>query len=95
MKKKDKRHLLLFLLPLLTLLIACEKENRGLDKNTRQLIETLARTEVINRDSVIKLQCDSVYNHWFDKTVDSLYKIRKDEIENIRQSGFPTIINDL
>lgn len=75
--------------------LSCEQENRGVDKNTRQLIETLARTEIINRDSVIKMQCDSVYNYWFEKTVDSLYKIRIDEIKDIRQSGPQTTINDL
>lgn len=67
--------------------LACGKDNRKLDKNTRQLVETLARAKVVSMDSTIKKECDQIYEIWYEKTVDSLYKIRRYEIESIRNSS--------
>lgn len=68
-------------------ILSCGDESRTLDKNTRQLVETLARSKVISMDSTIKIECDRIYQTWYEKTVDSLYKIRRYEIENIRNSS--------
>jgi len=65
---------------------SCGEDNRTLDKNTRQLVETMARAKVVNMDSTIKKECDQIYEFWYEKTVDSLYKIRRYEIESIRRS---------
>lgn len=74
------------LLSISILSFSCGKDNRTLDKNTRQLVETLARAKVVSMDSIIKKECDQIYEIWYEKTVDSLYKIRRYEIESIRNS---------
>lgn len=65
-------------------LTACGKSDSELDKTTRQLIETLARTEVIAKDSIYKIQCDSIYNHWLEIAKDSIYQTRESEIQFIK-----------
>ncbi len=72
---------LLLLLPIL----ACNPQKQELDKNTRQLIESMAKSRMVSRDSIIKAQCDSIYNYWYDRYVDSIYAIRKAEMKSIRR----------
>jgi hypothetical protein len=73
---------ILFLLISLTL-FSCSNEQRGLDKTTRQMIESLARTEMIRLDDSIKIACDSIYKVTFDHVKDSLFEVRTREIEQI------------
>ena len=64
--------------------VSCAKEDNKLDKNTRQLIDNLARAEIITMDSLIKTACDSIYQYHYQHTVDSLYQMRRNEVESIR-----------
>lgn len=68
----------------LSFLIACGKSDSELDKTTRQLIETLARTELIKNDSLYKVQCDSIYAYWLEIAKDSIYQTRETEIQFIK-----------
>ena len=62
---------------------SCSPDQRGLDKSTRQYVESLARTELIRRDEELKKACDSIYNHWYEIGRDSIYALRIREIEQI------------
>lgn len=70
---------------ILLLILACQPQKNELDKNTRQLIESLAKSRMVNNDSIIKAECDSIYSYWYDRYVDSLYTIRKSEMQSIRR----------
>jgi hypothetical protein len=73
---------ILFLLITLALL-SCSSDHKGLDKTTRQKIESLARTEMIRLDDSIKVACDSIYQLTFNHVKDSLFEVRTREIEQI------------
>ncbi len=83
MKNRNK-FLIIFGLFGIMLLSACGKSDSELDKTTRQLIETLARTELINNDSLYKVQCDSIYAYWLEIAKDSIYQARETEIQFIK-----------
>jgi hypothetical protein len=76
--------LIIFGLTGIMLLSACGKSDSELDKTTRQLIETLARTELLAKDSIYKIQCDSIYAHWLEVAKDSIYQTRESEIQFIK-----------
>jgi hypothetical protein len=84
--KKDRslRRDILWVLWVFIIWAGCAKEENKLDKNTRQLIDNLARAEIITMDSLIKAACDSIYQMHYQHTVDSLYQMRRYEVENIR-----------
>lgn len=68
----------------LSMLVACGKSDSELDKTTRQLIETLARAELLANDSIYKIQCDSIYAYWLEVAKDSIYQTRESEIQFIK-----------
>ncbi|MBK7425712.1 MAG: hypothetical protein IPI60_01065 [Saprospiraceae bacterium] len=68
----------------LVMLVACGKSDSELDKTTRQLIETLARAELLANDSIYKIQCDSIYAYWLEVAKDSIYQTRESEIQFIK-----------
>jgi hypothetical protein len=76
--------LIIFGLSGIMFLSACGKSDSELDKTTRQLIETLARTELLAKDSIYKIQCDSIYAHWLEVAKDSIYQTRESEIQFIK-----------
>jgi len=82
-KKKSSKVIITGFGLLLFAITACSPDQRGLDKSTRQLIESLARTELIRRDEEVKQACDSIYQYWFDRGKDSIYALRVREIEQI------------
>ncbi len=73
---------ILFLLISLSL-FSCSNEQRGLDKTTRQMIESLAKTDMIRLDDSIKIACDSIYKVNYEHVKDSLFEVKTREIEQI------------
>jgi hypothetical protein len=65
------------------LLLSCADEAKKLDKTTRQVVESLARTEMIRLDDSLKVACDSLYAETFERVRDSLYAARQEEIQQI------------
>jgi hypothetical protein len=66
-----------------TLITSCKRDEDKLDKTTRQLIESLARTEMIRLDDSLKTICDSIYAATYEHIKDSLYTVRQAEIQQI------------
>jgi hypothetical protein len=68
----------------LLITLACSREQKTVDKSARQLVETLARTKLVHMDSIVQAECDSIYNRWYEIYKDSLYQMRKYEIQTVR-----------
>jgi hypothetical protein len=64
-------------------LLSCADETKKLDKTTRQVVESMARTEMIRLDDSLKVVCDSLYTETFERVKDSLYAARQEEIQQI------------
>ncbi len=65
------------------LITSCKRDDDKLDKTTRQMIESLARTEMIRLDDSLKTICDSIYAATYEQVKDSLYTVRQAEIQQI------------
>jgi hypothetical protein len=61
----------------------CTREKQSLDKTTRQMIEGLARLEMVRLDDSLKRVCDSLYHQAFLSVKDSLYTLRQLEMQQI------------
>lgn len=83
MNKPGKINRRLWWLVPASLLLSCAGETKKLDKTTRQVVESLARTEMIRLDDSLKVVCDSLYAETFERVKDSLYAARQQEIQQI------------
>lgn len=84
--EKAGRDLLFCLLIASAAASGCVGEKKELNKAMRQQIETLARTSILQQDSVIKAACDSIYNYWLERAKDSIYEVRIREIQQIKSA---------
>ncbi len=85
-ERSAEKLLLCLLVAASTAVTSCVREKKELDKAIRQQIETLARTSVLQQDSVIKAACDSIYTHWLERAKDSIYEVRVREIQQIKSA---------